>query len=182
MPSPEIPDSGVVELPPGWATVNIGELCLSVDKASSKERPEEPFMYLDIASIDNSEFRIVSPKIYMGKDAPSRARQKVRSGNTLFSTVRTYLKNIAMVPAEFDGQVASTGFCVLNPTAEIDSRLLFYYVQNDEFIARLNPIQRGTNYPAVRDTDVLTQTLPLEMWPETPILLKSPFSVRRLSM
>ena len=161
MPSPEIPDSGVGELPPGWATVNIGELCLSVDKASPKERPDEPFMYLDITSIDNSEFRIVSPKIYMGKDAPSRARQKVRSGNTLFSTVRTYLKNIAMVPAEFDGQVASTGFCVLNPTAEIDSRLLFYYVQNDEFVARLNPIQRGTNYPAVRDTDVLRQTLPL---------------------
>ena len=161
MPSPKVPDFNEGELPPGWATVNIGELCLSVDKVSPKERPNEPFTYLDIASIDNSEFRVVYPKTYMGKDAPSRARQKVRSGNTLFSTVRTYLKNIALVPPEFDGQVASTGFCVLNPTGEIDSRLLFYYVQNDEFIARLNPIQRGTSYPAVRDTDVLGQTITL---------------------
>ena len=66
-----------------------------------------------------------------------------------------------MVPSEFDGQVASTGFCVLNPSEEIDSKLLFYYVQNDEFIARLNPIQRGTSYPAVHDTDVLGQFIPL---------------------
>ena len=161
MSSREIPDSGIEELPPGWAAVDIGELCRSVEKVSPREQPDETFTYLDIASIDNSEFCIVSPKTYMGRDAPLRARQKVRSGNTLFSTVRTYLKNIAMVPSEYDGQVASTGFCVLNPSTEIDSRLLFFHVQNDEFIARLNPIQRGTSYPAVRDADVLGQTLPL---------------------
>ena len=161
MPSPEIPDSGVGELSPGWATVNIGELCLSVDKVSPKEQPDEPFIYLDIASIDHSEFRIVSPKTYMGKDAPSRARQEVHTGNILFSTVRTYLKNIALVTPEYDRQIASTGFCVLNPSREINSRLVFYYVQNDEFITNLNSIQRGTSYPAVRDADVLGQSIPL---------------------
>ena len=161
MPSPEMPDSDVGELPLGWVMADLWELCLSVEQVSPKERPDEPFTYLDIASIDNSEFRVVSPKNCMGKDAPSRARQKVRSGNTLVSTVRTYLKNIAMVPPEFDGQIASTGFCVLNPTSEIDSKFVFFYVQNDEFITRLNPIQRGTSYPAVRDADVLGQTIPL---------------------
>ncbi len=166
MPSPEIPDSAAEELPPGWATVNIGELCLSVEKVSPKEWPDEPFTYLDITSIDNSEFRIVSPKTYIGKDAPSRARQRVWSGNTLFSTVRTYLKNIALVPPEFDGQIASTGFCVLNPSNRLVGRHLFYYVQHDDFVARLNPIQRGTSYPAVRDSDVLAQTIPLPPLPE----------------
>ena len=161
MPSPEIPDFDVGELPLGWAMANLGELCLSVEKVSPKERPDEPFTYLDIASIDNSQFRVVSPKTYRGKDAPSRARQKVRSGNTLVSTVRTYLKNIAMVPPEYDGQIASTGFCVLNPCGEIDSGFVFHYVQNDEFISRLNPVQRGTSYPAVRDADVLQQSIPL---------------------
>ncbi len=148
-------------IPAGWVVSTLGEVCLPVKKVRPEDIPTQAFTYLDITSIDNSTFRIDTPKTYSGKDAPSRARQRVHTGNVLFSTVRTYLKNIAMVPSEFDGQVASTGFCVLNPSEEIDSKLLFYYVQNDEFIARLNPIQRGTSYPAVHDTDVLGQFIPL---------------------
>ncbi len=87
-------------------------------------------------------------------------------GNTLFSTVRTYLKNIAMVPPECDGQVASTGFCVLNPSDEIDPRFVFYHVTSDAFVSQLNPLQRGTSYPAVRDDDVLVQQIPLPPLPE----------------
>ena len=153
-------------LPAGWALSTLGEVCLPAKKVRPEDCPAQEFTYLDITSIDNSTFRIDTPKIYLGKDAPSRARQRVHTGNTLFSTVRTYLKNIAMVPPEYDGQIASTGFCVLNPTSEIDSRFVFYYVQNDEFITKLNPIQRGTSYPAVRDAGVLGQIIPLPPLPE----------------
>ena len=93
---------------------------------------------------------------------PAEGYERKRS----FSTVRTYLKNIAMVPPEFDGEVASTGFCVLNPAREIDHRFIFYFVLNDEFISKLNPLQRGTSYPAVRDGDVLSQGLMLAPLPE----------------
>ncbi len=147
-------------LPAGWVTTTLDSLCLPVDKvAPRKDAPDQPFTYLDITSIDNKTFRVVSPKIYMGRDAPSRARQKVRRGNTLFSTVRTYLKNIAMVPPEFDGEVASTGFCVLNPACGVDQKFIFYLVLNDEFTSNLNPLQRGTSYPAVRNDDVLAQEI-----------------------
>ena len=142
-------------LPPGWQSTILDEVCLPVQKIRPKDEPDHSFTYLDIASIDNSNYRIVSPKTYSGADAPSRARQRVRGGNTLFSTVRTYLKNIAMVPPEFDGQVASTGFCVLNPSDAIDPRYVFYHTVSDDFVSKLNPLQRGTSYPAVRDDDVL---------------------------
>ena len=135
-------------------------------KVKPQETPDKSFTYLDIASIDNSRWRVVSPKVYAGKDAPSRARQEVRKGNILFSTVRTYLKNVAMVPPEYDGQVASTGFCVLYPADELDCKYVFYFVSNDEFISKLNPLQRGTSYPAVRDSDVLSQELRLPPLPE----------------
>ena len=135
-------------------------------RQSPEDEPDEAFTYLDIASIDNRTYQIVSPKSYLGKDAPSRARQQVSSGDTLFSTVRTYLKNIAMVPPEFDEEVASTGFCVLHPADEINPRFIFYFVLNDEFISQLNPLQRGTSYPAVRDADVLTQVVHLPPSPE----------------
>ena len=159
MPTEDI--AGPQMLPKGWELATLADTCLPVEKIRPETTPDRSFTYLDIASIDNSQFRLVSPKVVLGKDAPSRARQKVRSGNVLFSTVRTYLKNIAMVPPEFDGEVASTGFCVLNPAHEIDHRFIFYFVLNDEFISKLNPLQRGTSYPAVRDGDVLSQGLML---------------------
>ena len=148
-------------LPQGWRWTTLEDICLPVSKVRPRDAPDQSFTYLDIASIDNSLFQVVSPKEYWGKDAPSRARQRVRGGNTLFSTVRTYLKNIALVPPEFDGEIASTGFCVLNPSDETDDRLIFYFVQADEFVSRLNPLQRGTSYPAVRDDDVRAQPIPL---------------------
>ena len=153
-------------LPPGWQSAILGEVCLAVQKVRPQDEPDRSFTYLDIASIDNSDYRIVSPKTYSGANAPSRARQRVRGGNTLFSTVRTYLKNIAMVPPEFDGQVASTGFCVLNPSDAIDPRYVFYHTVSDDFVSKLNPLQRGTSYPAVRDDDVLTQRIDLPSLPE----------------
>ena len=161
-----VEDSRLCELPRGWAVTTLADICLPVEKIRPKTTPDRSFTYLDIASIDNSQFRFVSPKVILGKDAPSRARQKVKSGNVLFSTVRTYLKNIAMVPPEFDGEVASTGFCILNPADEIDHRFIFYLVLNDEFISKLNPLQRGTSYPAVRDGDVLSQAVMLPPLPE----------------
>ena len=148
-------------LPSGWKLATLEDVCLPVEKVKPQEMPEKSFIYLDIASIDNLRWRVVSPKAFAGKDAPSRARQKVRSGDILFSTVRTYLKNVAMVPPEYDGQVASTGFCVLYPAEEIDGKFILYYVLSDEFFSNLNPLQRGTSYPAVRDSDVLSQELRL---------------------
>ncbi len=139
----------------------MADLCLQVPKVKPQDDPNEVFTYLDISSIDNSTFRIVSPKSYLGKDAPSRARQRVSSGDTLFSTVRTYLKNIAMVPPELEGEIASTGFCVLRPTDDTCRRFIFYFVLNDDFVSTLQPLQRGTSYPAVRDADVLSQEVPV---------------------
>ena len=149
------------DLPAGWTLTTLGELCFPVKKVRPRDKPADSFKYLDITSIDNVTRHIVAPKTYFGKDAPSRARQEVNSGNILFSTVRTYLRNIALVPTEFDGEIASTGFCVLGPCGLVESRFVFYFVQNDEFIRRLSSIQRGTSYPAVRDTDVLAQEIPL---------------------
>ena len=161
-------DDALAPQPPpvGWQATTLGEICLQVPKVRPYDEPAEAFTYLDIASIDNTAYRVVAPKSYLGRDAPSRARQKVRAGNTLFSTVRTYLKNVAMVPTELDGQVASTGFCVLNPSDEIEPRFVFYHVVSDDFVSNLNPLQRGTSYPAVRDDDVLTQRIDLPPLPE----------------
>jgi type I restriction enzyme S subunit len=149
------------ELPKGWMWVNLGDILETVENTKPSINPENEFIYLDIASIDNSIQKITEPKTYLGKDAPSRARQLVKAGDILFSTVRTYLKNIATVPEIYHNQIASTGFCVIRPYKGISQQFIFLITQNDDFLEPLNQLQRGTSYPAVRDSDVFVQKIPL---------------------
>lgn len=153
-------DVGLSVLPDGWVWTTLGEICESALKTQPKERPKVEFTYIDIASIDNHLSKIVNPKVYVGKDAPSRARQVVRTGDTLFSTVRTYLKNIALVSDRYDGQIASTGFCIIRPLIAA-TEFIFWMTLSNGFLSPLNKIQRGTSYPAVRDSDVFSQMVPL---------------------
>lgn len=150
------------ELPAGWEWITLGSIVIDVEKVNPKiDFPSHEFVYLDISSIDNKNQKIVNYKNYLGEDAPSRARQLVKSDDILFSTVRTYLKNIAIVDNIFDNQIGSTGFCVIRPHEPIEKKLIFYLVQTDDFLKPLNRIQRGVSYPAVRDSDVFAQLVPL---------------------
>ncbi|MBU2635839.1 MAG: restriction endonuclease subunit S, partial [Bacteroidetes bacterium] len=158
---PPIDTSELPELPEGWVWARTGEVVENVQSVNPKIDLEKEFTYLDIASIDNTIQRITEPKVYYGNNAPSRARQLVKTGDILFSTVRTYLKNFAVVDEKYDGQIASTGFCVIRPHQSIDKKYVFYYIQTNEFLNPLTQIQRGTSYPAVRDSDVFEQKIPL---------------------
>lgn len=154
-------------LPPGWVWTTIGEITTPVRRIDpKKEFPQKEFFYLDISAIDNQRQKISEPKTYYGSDAPSRAQQVVEAGDVLFSTVRTYLKNIALVPKELHGQIASTGFAVLRLSEGFASQYLFYYALTEDFLNSLAELQRGTSYPAVRDDDVRSQKIPLAPLPE----------------
>ena len=142
----------------------LNNICIKAEKIKNDENSERQIKYLDIGSIDNKVFKIVSHKTYKIKKAPSRAKQIVKEGDTLFSTVRTYLKNIAYVHLEYDNEICSTGFCVIRPKKDVlSSKYIFYYVISDDFVNRVSPLQTGTSYPAVRDDDILKQTIPLVM-------------------
>lgn len=141
--------------PDHWTSTTVGEVTLPVDKHRPEDEPTYEFPYVDISSIDNGTNKVVEPKLVLGRDAPSRARQIVRAGDTVLSTVRTYLKNTAIVPADLDGATASTGFSVLRPDSDrVDPRFLFYRVLEQGFVEKLSEKQTGTSYPAVRDRDV----------------------------
>jgi len=129
----------------------------SLDPAT---RPADEFTYCDISAIDNDLGKVVTPKLLKGQDAPSRARQAVRAGDVLFSTVRPGLRAIARVP-DAANPVASTGFCVLRAAEGIDGTYLYQLVRSDQFLQQVLPLQRGVSYPAVRDADVLTQVVPV---------------------
>lgn len=63
------------ELPKGWVWAKLEDIVEKIENTNPSINSEQEFIYLDIASIDNSLQKITQPKTYLGKNAPSRARQ-----------------------------------------------------------------------------------------------------------
>ena len=148
-------------LPEGWAWTRIGDIVQPVPQFNPAATPQAIYRYVDVSSISNRSFQIEAPKIVVGAEAPTRARQAIRPGDVLVSTVRPYLRNVALVRNEDEGNVGSTAFCVLRSNDSADPGYLFRWTLTDAFFEGLVPKQRGISYPAVRDTDVLAQEVPL---------------------
>lgn len=142
-------------------TAAVGELCLPVEMVRPELEPETEFVYIDISAIDRGKRLIAEPQHLRGADAPQRARQLVQAGDILFSTVRPNLRTIALVPEELEGQVASTGYCVLRPSPELADKFLYYAILSESFQRRVISKARGINYPAVRDEDIYSETIAL---------------------
>jgi type I restriction enzyme S subunit len=96
-------------LPAGWELTKIGRVVIPFESIQPNRQPEESFRYVDIGCIDNEHHKVARAKTFKGSDAPSRARRIMRKHDVLFSTVRTYLKNIALVPPELDGALEGIG-------------------------------------------------------------------------
>lgn len=148
------------ELPRAWLKVRLGDVCTAVSQRGP-DASRATFKYIDLGAIDNKSKRIGETSDVPTLSAPSRAKQIVRAGDVVFSTVRVYLENIAEIPDELDGEIASTAFCVLRPIAGISSRFLYHYVTSRRFVLDVNRLQRGNSPPSVQDGDIRSQELPL---------------------
>ena len=105
------------------------------------------FDYIDISSV-TPEVGIARRERVTFGTAPSRARRKVAHGDTIVSTVRTYLRAVAFVD-EPDDLVVSTGFAVLSPGAGVDPRYLYRAVQSKPFVDEVVARSIGVSYPAI---------------------------------
>jgi type I restriction enzyme, S subunit len=54
----------------------------------------------------------------------------LRKGDTIISTVRTYLKAIWYVAEDVHDLIASTGFAVLSPGKDVEPEYLSYVIQS----------------------------------------------------
>src|SRR5208283_3303235 len=93
-------------------------------------------------------------------DAPSRARRRVKDGDVIVSTVRTYLKAIAQVVEPPTNLIVSTGFAVIRPRS-VHSKFLGYLVESEYVIAEVISRSVGVSYPAINSSDLMGIKLPL---------------------
>ncbi len=148
----------------GWEYKKLGEVCSpksKIQRAIKCFGASDEILYIDISSIDNSVQEVNSITSFTMSNAPSRAQQKVEYGDIIVSTVRPNLKNVAFIKQHDSNLVASSGFCVLRTTDDIERNYLFHYITSDIFTQHLMKLTTGANYPAVRDSDVRDSVIPL---------------------
>lgn len=132
-----------------WRHCKLGDILYPME---TKKPQGDTFNYIDIQSIDNKRNVVSEIKVLPVSKAPSRASRFTEKGDTLFSMVRPYLRNIAMV--EDDGCIASTGFFVCRPTEIIDSKYCFYFMLSPYTVDGLNSFLKGDNSPSINKGQV----------------------------
>ena len=156
--SKDITDEIPFDIPENWAWCRGHEI---LNPMESQKPLGEKFGYLDIASIDNKNNKISEVKFIATSDAPSRASRKVKFGDTLFSMVRPYLRNIAFVEKEYSKCIASTGFYICSPNETLYSKFLFYLMLSEYVVEGVNKYMKGDNSPSINNENITNFLYPL---------------------
>ncbi len=121
----------------------------SADSLSESTNPEYRFRYVDISSVSN-ERGVERYAETSFAECPSRARKRVHAGDVIVSTVRTYLKAIALIE-DSENVIVSTGFSVIRPV-EHEPRYLHYLCCSESFCQQVNKYAWGVSYPAISES------------------------------
>ena len=153
-----IDDEIPFELPENWQWQRGKEIFSSM---TTKIPSGHNFRYIDIDAIDNQTHRIRCPKIIEVAKAPSRASREVENGDILFSLVRPYLENIALVPEHYSDCIASTGFYICRPNNMLISKYAFYIMTSQYVVNGLNKFMKGDNSPSITGDDITKWLYPV---------------------
>lgn len=158
-PYPAYKDSGIPmigEVPAHWEVrrlknwLGVNELVLS-----ETTDPEYTFDYVDIGSVETGRL-VRGPERMRFGSSPSRARRVVRPGDTIVSTVRTYLKAVWHAEQPGSDLIASTGFAVFTPRNDTFPKFVNYFCQSAPFTNRVTAESVGIAYPAIAETRLAT--------------------------
>lgn len=152
--------------PDGVEFKSLGDLVEKPRSINWGENEGREFQYIDLSSVDRRTHKVTETTAVSSNDAPSRAKQLVRVDDVLFGTTRPTLMRYVRIPPELDGQICSTGFCVLrSKSSELSPGFLFHTVGTQRFGGYVDLNQQGGGYPAIRDAVVKGFRIPLPSLP-----------------
>ena len=141
-------------VPEMWKIKNLRHYALLNPESWSSVNVPESVEYVDLANT-KSGF-IISTSHYSWKNAPSRARRILRSGDVIVGTVRPGNKSYALIGEA--GLTGSTGFAVLRPLHSEYREFVYLASTAPDNIRRLAHRADGAAYPAI-SPDVVADTL-----------------------
>ena len=161
--------------PTGVSMKIISEVIGKVGSIKWGEAGGQEYRYLDLSSVDLLTHEIGETTKISSANAPSRARQIVQKGDVIFATTRPAQMRFARIPETYDGQIASTGYCVLRPEpTDVLSGFLEHSLGSRAFRAYVVNNQVEGNYPSISDRaikDFAFHVPPLEIQQEIVSIL-----------
>ena len=156
-----LPPEGIAKFP----DVLVKEVCNVADiirtKRDPTKTPDDPFLYVDIASVDVTTGSIENPHELVGSEAPSRARKVIHAYDIIISTCRPTRGAIAIVPENLHGQICSTGFSVIRAKKGINPFYLHFALRLASTLEQFRKFSTGSSYPAILDEDVEKTKIPI---------------------
>ncbi len=166
---PAYKDSGVEWLgavPAHWEVKRLKAATTHNDEVLDESTmPDTEIVYVDISSVDGVS-GIKMKETMPFSAAPSRARRRVRDGDVIISTVRTYLKAIARIRAPEENLIVSTGFAVIRPRSKLMPDFLGCLVSASYLIEQVIARSTGVSYPAINASELVAIPVPLPPLPE----------------
>ena len=145
-------------VPEGWIWTRVRQ----ITRDRGQTVPTSAFTYIDVTAIDKELGRLGAPVIMSATEAPSRARKIVSRGDVLYSCVRPYLLNIAVIEHDLNPlPIASTAFAVLDGAGLVEPRYLWTVLRSPYFVECVEEKMRGLAYPAINDSDFSQLPVPL---------------------
>ena len=139
-------DSELGEIPEGWEVKSLASVAKLNPESWSRANSPTDIEYVDLA---NTKWGVIeSTQRFPWKDAPSRAKRVLRTGDTIVGTVRPGNGSYSFVG--IDGLTGSTGFAVLRPSHSRFRELVYLAATAHDNIEYLAHRADGAAYPAVR--------------------------------
>lgn len=127
----------------------------------SWKKKEESKEYIELGGIDPN-FGVMKTKTVYATKAPSRATQIVKTGDLIIGTTRPYLKKFAIIQDENNGDVASSGFSIIQENKEKYNLFFLNEVLKSPIgIKQFEIKMTGALYPAITQADLLALKIPL---------------------
>ena len=145
------------DIPETWSWSRGKSIFLPMES----EKPKNDFVYIDVDAVNNKKYIIDNPKHITTENAPSRASRKLHENDVLFSMVRPYLKNIALVTNEYKNAIASTGFYVITPCIGIYPQYLYWMMLSSYVVDGLNMFMKGDNSPSINNCHIEEYLYPI---------------------
>lgn len=149
------------KLPEGWRWGKIKDVIENNIQVFSPENyDEEKFIYIDISSVDNVRKKFLNTNQVLVKDAPNRAKSILKENDIIISTVRPNLNTVALVDKSREGNICSSGFCVIRLKNGYHAPYFFYYLTSPYFVEAVSNMVQGAMYPAISNDDVKFFSIP----------------------
>ena len=128
----------------------------------------ESHQYIDLTSVSVDTKKIIETTEVKASNAPSRAQKLVKKDDVLFATTRPTQMRYCLIDEEYDGAVASTGYCVLRVKRDVTlPKWILHLISSSDFKTYLEENQSGSAYPAISDAKVKDFSIPIPC-PDNP--------------